>query len=289
VAEFRSHLDFLSRHFHPVSMADVAAHHNGERKLPEGSALITFDDGYRNNLTHAAPLLRAAGIPCVFFVSTGYVGTKKVLWTDEVVGRIVAWTRPTLPLPGEKTEQELPHDPAARRQLAIHLKERCKGLDWHIVQSWLKKLRSLSSEVPANSELHDFMTWDEVRVLRAQGFEIGSHTVSHPILTRIPPGELDRELTESKQTIEREVATPCKAIAYPNGGSADVSETVFSAGRRAGYRLGFTVSERHSPPGEDAMSISRICIQGHLPVSSFSHRVDGVERLLRFGASRIRS
>jgi peptidoglycan/xylan/chitin deacetylase (PgdA/CDA1 family) len=127
------------------------------------------------------------------------------------------------------------------------------------------------------------MTWDEVRALRAQGFEIGSHTVSHPILTRIPQGKLETELTESKRTIERELNAPCEAIAYPNGGPADVSETVFAAARLAGYRLGFTVSERHSPPGEDGLSISRICIQGHLPASSFSHRVDGVERLLRFG------
>jgi len=280
VEEFRSHLRLLGRHFHPVTMADVIADRSSGRGLPEGAALITFDDGYRNNLTHAAPVLREAGISCVFHVSTGYIGTKNVLWTDEVIGRIVGWQGKTLPLPGGG-EQETPRDLAARRSLGMRLKEQCKRMDRDVVSGWIDRLRKGSAEPAANPELYDFMTWDEVRALHSQGFDIGSHTVSHPILTRIPADRLEWELSESKRTIEREVNAPCEAIAYPNGGAADVSEAVFAATRVAGYKLGFTVAERHSPPGEDAMQISRLCIQGHLPLRAFSFRVDGVQRLIR--------
>jgi peptidoglycan/xylan/chitin deacetylase (PgdA/CDA1 family) len=286
IEEFRNHLRLLARHFHPVTMADVIADRSSGRGLPDGAALVTFDDGYRNNLTHAAPVLREARIPCVFHVSTAYIGTRNILWTDEVIGRIIAFPGAKLPLPGEAKEQDLPQDLPARRAVALRIKERCKRLDREVVSAWLEKLRSLSDEPRPNPELYDFMTWDEVRELRSQGFDIGSHTVSHPILTRISPGDLAWELSESKRTIEREVNAPCEAIAYPNGGAADVSESVFAATRNAGYKLGFTVAERHSPPDEDALSISRLCIQGHLPLSAFSFRVDGGQRLLNAGAPR---
>jgi peptidoglycan/xylan/chitin deacetylase (PgdA/CDA1 family) len=285
--EFRNHLRFLARHFRPVSLSDVIANRSGQRDLPEHAVLVTFDDGYRNNLTRAAAILRETGVPCVFHVSTGYIGTRNVLWTDEVVGRIIGFPGKTLPLPGgdPAAGQTVPPDLPARRALALRLKERCKRLDRDIVSAWIGTLRELSGDPAANPELYDFMTWDEVRALRSRGFDIGSHTVSHPILTRISTGDLAWELTESKHVIERELQTPCEAIAYPNGGSADVSPAVFAAARNAGYKLGFTVSEQHSPPGEDSMSISRLCIQGHLPLSAFSFRVDGLQRLLRTGLS----
>ncbi len=273
--EFRLHLEYLARHFRPVSVDDVAG---GE--FPERAALVTFDDGYRNNLTEAAPVLLRAGVPCAFFVSTGYIGTRNVLWTDEVIGRILNWRCGRLTLPGGG-DCEVPGELAARRALASQVKEQCKRLDWSVTRAWIEMLRGISDPPSPNSELWDFMTWDEVRTLHSQGFAIGSHTVNHPILTRIGPKELAAEMTGSKAAIERELGAPCRAIAYPNGGPADVSAEVFAAARTAGFEMGFTVAERHSPPGEDALSISRLCIQGHLPMSAFTYRVDGVQRLLR--------
>lgn len=280
-AEFLAHLEFLARHYQPVSAGDVIAHHNGGKLLPQRAALVTFDDGYRNNLTLAAPILRQVGVPCVFHVSTGYIGTRDVLWTDDLIGRIIGWGTEPLPLP-QGGEMTLPSSLRERRVAAHSLKESCKRLDWQAVKAWLARIRELSDRPAANSELYDFMNWEEVRELHRQGFEIGSHTVEHPILSRISQAALHEELTASKVKIEQELeGSACKAIAYPNGGAADVSPTVFAAARTAGYQLGFVVGERHSPPGEDVMAVSRLCIQGHLPMSDFIYRVDGLQRLLQ--------
>lgn len=280
IAEFRQHLQFLAKHFRPVSIADVIADREGRRALPERAALVTFDDGYRNNLVCAAPVLLETGVPCAFFVTTSYAGSRNVLWTDDLIGRILAFPGTEIELPGQEGLQPIPSGVDARRAFAVQIKERCKRLDWAMVQPWLEALRSLSPAAPSNAELYDFMSWDEVRALNKAGFDIGSHTVNHPILTRIPADTLARELTESKASIERELQVPCESIAYPNGGAADVSAAVFAAARAAGYRVGFTVAERHSPPGEDPLSISRLCIQGHLPMDAFTYRVNGLQRLL---------
>ena len=288
-SEFRAHLEFLAKHFRPVSADQLIAHRKQGKELPLNAALVTFDDGYRNNLTLAAPLLRSVGVPCVFFVSTNYVGTREVLWTDDLIGRVLFWNDTSLPMP-EGGERALPNETESRRRVAQGLKELCKRLPWDVVKPWLGRIREASNAAPSNAELYDFMDWNEVRELHRQGFEIGSHTMEHPILTRIGPDALQRELVGSKLRIEQELGLEqgagkvrCRTIAYPNGGASDVSPEVFSAAGAAGYELGFTVGERHSPPGEDQFSISRLCIQGHLPMSEFTYRVDGLQRAVGAG------
>src|SRR4051794_33309811 len=90
-AEFGAQLDFLARSFRPVSTAEVIQWHSGALTFSETPVLITFDDGYRNNLTIAAEVLRARGIPAIFHISTDYIGSSRILWTDEVVYRLLDW------------------------------------------------------------------------------------------------------------------------------------------------------------------------------------------------------
>jgi peptidoglycan/xylan/chitin deacetylase (PgdA/CDA1 family) len=82
------------------------------------------------------------------------------------------------------------------------------------------------------------MTWPELRALAERGFEIGSHTLSHPHLTRLPDDDLDRELRDSRVHIEDELGRPCRYLAYPFG---DDDERVHRAARRAGYETAFTL------------------------------------------------
>jgi peptidoglycan/xylan/chitin deacetylase (PgdA/CDA1 family) len=70
------------------------------------------------------------------------------------------------------------------------------------------------------------------------GVEIGSHTVSHPHLTRLSDAELQRELGESKQRLEDELAAPCRFLAYPYG---EHDERVRAAARAAGYAGAFAL------------------------------------------------
>jgi peptidoglycan/xylan/chitin deacetylase (PgdA/CDA1 family) len=79
------------------------------------------------------------------------------------------------------------------------------------------------------------MGWDELRRLHREGWEIGSHTVTHPYLTRLPSEEVLRELADSRITIEAQLREPCRSIAYPYG---DVDGRVAAIAREAGYAAG---------------------------------------------------
>ncbi len=76
------------------------------------------------------------------------------------------------------------------------------------------------------------MSWPELRALAEHGWEIGSHTGSHPHLTQIDDASLDSELTRSKAACERELNAPCTSLAYPYG---DVDDRVVAAAARCGY------------------------------------------------------
>ena len=284
-AEFAGHLEYLGRHFRPVTATDVATSRRSGKPLPERAVLVTFDDGYRNNLNLASEILRRAGVPAIFFVSSGYIGTRRILWPDELMDRLMALKAGSIPLPagGEAavSETDVPAGLAEHRLLAVKIRDLCKRMDAAQSEQYLDVIRTLTPPPTPQPDLRGFMTWDEVRALRAKGFEIGAHTIDHPILTRVAPDRLRRELTESRHTIERELGEPCPFVAYPNGGSEDVSPQVLAAARDAGYKLGFTLAESFSQPAEDPLSLSRLCVQGHLPLSYFRFRASGAAASLK--------
>lgn len=90
------------------------------------------------------------------------------------------------------------------------------------------------------------LSWDDLRALRDEGWEVGSHTVTHPHLTRLDDDALDRELVDSREHIERELGEPCPSIAYPYG---DVDPRVVEAAGRAGYATGAALPARWGEVG----------------------------------------
>ena len=87
------------------------------------------------------------------------------------------------------------------------------------------------------------MTWDELRAIAARGFEIGSHTESHPRLTTLSDADLELELRRSRERIEQELGRPCPLVAYP---FSDCDARVEQAAEAAGYTAAFAGSS-HKP------------------------------------------
>ena len=125
-------------------------------------------------------------------------------------------------------------------------------------------------------ELLAFMTWDEVRALNSQGFAIASHTVSHPVLSRVPEVELKSELAVSKLRVETELGVPCPWLVYPNGQKLDYTPEVFRMAREIGYQMGFAAKGGYGHLGDDLLEIDRIGVPGHQQMAAFEARVSGL-------------
>jgi peptidoglycan/xylan/chitin deacetylase (PgdA/CDA1 family) len=89
------------------------------------------------------------------------------------------------------------------------------------------------------------MSWNELGELADAGWEVGSHTSTHPRLTRCDDATLERELRGSRERCEDRLGRPCRSLAYPYG---DVDERVAAAAADAGYTTACTLPDRLHPP-----------------------------------------
>jgi peptidoglycan/xylan/chitin deacetylase (PgdA/CDA1 family) len=281
--EFEEQIATLSRRFHPISLADLIAAIEGRAHLPERAVLVTFDDGYRNNLTHAAPILLRHGVPAVIHVATGYIGTGRILWVEEIRLRMLHWTGRTVPMPGGEPDVRIPGSRSERVALADRVSQACKNLLEPAKEAYLARLREVSMSFGEDyvEEAFAFLSWDEVRKLRSLGFEIGSHTINHPILSALGADDLNRELIESKRVIEEQLSGPCLCIGYPNGRSRDVSDAVIECARQAGYKTGFLLMDRFNRSLASPLTLTRVNILGYLPPCVFHSRISGLSQLWR--------
>jgi peptidoglycan/xylan/chitin deacetylase (PgdA/CDA1 family) len=283
-SEFDEQMGLLAANFNILSASDLIAVVEHRLKLPARSAVVTFDDGYLNNLTVAAPIMRARRIPAIINISTDYIGKQQLLWPDEIFLRVLHWKEKTFPLHGGQVGKFEGPDLASRTRLATQVQERCKLLDNASRISYIEQIRSGCS-LPKDahqSEAYRFLSWDDVRELSRQGFEIGSHTASHAILSRVSSEQLENELTTSKAIIEKEIGKKCRAIAYPNGLLRDAGRTVWDAAAAAGYDLGFTLRRGLASPGVRT-AINRINVSGNEAPEMFEARAGGAYLMRRRG------
>lgn len=279
LAEFEAHLNWLGARCTPVGVADFVRWKRGEWQPRKPPVLITFDDGYRNNATLAAPLLIRKSFPALFCLASGYIGSDRVLWPDEVFARVLAWNSASLEGP-DGAVSAVPELPAAREALALSMVEACKNCSDDRRRSFVAYLARETPRANAmiDPAVQEFMSWDEVRALAAARFDLGSHTVTHPILSQLSPEDLCRELRESRACIETQTGLQCKAVAYPNGRSRDIGESVLAATRDAGYEIAFTVSNNWCARTRDPLQLDRISPPGHSSLATFALHASGSRR-----------
>lgn len=112
------------------------------------------------------------------------------------------------------------------------------------------------------------MSWEELRLIRTWGFEVGSHTQSHPRLSEIAAQELEKEVAESKRAIEDRLGAECSYIAWPGGRRADVDERFFAAVRAVGFKACFGGFRGSVVPSQtNRFSIPRHHLEASWPLS----------------------
>jgi peptidoglycan/xylan/chitin deacetylase (PgdA/CDA1 family) len=280
-AAFAAQLDYISDRFNAVSIGDVVAWLRGEQALPANPVLITFDDGYRDNLDHALPILQERRIPAVIFLATNYIGQASPFYWDLIAYCFhhTSKNEVNLPLVGRQTW----HDEKSRSQVLDNwlgaLKKLPDNEKWAITRR-LPQAVDLSIPEDAFAGLH--LTWDQVRTMVAAGVDVGAHTESHPILTRISLEQARREIAGSKRRIEAELDRPVTAFAYPNGLTTDFNPALQAVLREAGFEAAFTLvpgPARLTEAQRDPIAIRRIFVHHKDTLPRFAAKVMGIPRL----------
>jgi peptidoglycan/xylan/chitin deacetylase (PgdA/CDA1 family) len=280
VAEFEAHLDWLASRYIPAGLGDFARWLRGDWQPRKPLVLVTFDDGYLNNATNAAPVLSRKGFPAVFFVASEYIGREEILWPDMVFAHVMALINPSVDDPDGRP-RAVPESLETRQPLALSIVEMCKNCNDAKRREYLTYLTEEVRVDPLrDAEAQRFMSWDDVRALSSAGFEIGSHTATHPILSNVSAEQLRLELVESRAAIEARTGQACTALAYPNGRARDIGDIVVDAAANAGYDFAFTVSNRWCSRTSNALQLDRISPPGHSDLQTFILHASGCRQLL---------
>ena len=182
-------------------------------RIPARALAITFDDGYADNEEVAAPILHRLGLTATFFVSTGFLGDG-CMWNDRVIEAIRACDAPELDLRPCGLGLHPLDSPAARRRAIDTTLVDIKHLPSAQRATTTEAIVAAAGGRPSPPLM---MRPAQVRRLRELGMEVGAHTVSHPILTRLPPEAAFDEMHRGKRELEEILREPVGLFAYPNG------------------------------------------------------------------------
>jgi peptidoglycan/xylan/chitin deacetylase (PgdA/CDA1 family) len=244
---FAKQMRAIKRYFHVVSLdelLDSIENRSADTRL----VTITFDDGFYNNYEVAAPILADLDMPATFFISTGYIGKSRWMWTDLVESSLDRTSEVRCDWGGEigipiKTiNQKL----NLLRRIKSELKKRplqeCEGL----IECFCDALK-VERIAPYGD--YRFMGWREVSELSSSGFGVGAHTVNHPILSTIGFDEAQKEILNSAKQIATQIGHCSDVFCFPNGKPQDYSPELVEICRK-NFRAALSTSPGGVHPSE---------------------------------------
>jgi len=220
-------------------------------KGEKGLAVLTFDDGYRNNLTEAKPVLEALQAPATVYVTSGFIDRTSGPWWYPLERAIAGANAVKLPLGGET--RSWPTVTAAEKTKAFNdIVDEMAGLRAAARDGAIKALAAAAGIDFAADIDRRMLSWDEVVKLGRSGrVEIGAHTVTHPTLARLEEEEARAEMAQGRAALERALDKKIKHFAYPFGdGAANGARE-----ERLAAALGFdtAVTTRRGPLASDSL------------------------------------
>jgi peptidoglycan/xylan/chitin deacetylase (PgdA/CDA1 family) len=239
VEEFEQQILWLKEVASVLSEEDLLRIVRDQKPLPRRSALITFDDGYKDNYELAVPILKKLAVPAIFFIPTQIVNERKLGWWDIISYLVKRTNRSYIKFNG--CEFSFNNDSERFSAIGKILKI-MKTSKYETTKDLVEKLaESCRVEMPSQTMQSDqLMTWDEIKDSSRNGIAIGSHTVSHRVLAMIDPAEQKIELEESKAALEDHLGHPIHSLSYPVGGYSSFTHETKSLAMAAGYTIAFS-------------------------------------------------
>lgn len=275
VQHFARQMRFIGSHYHAVSMKEV------ERLLDSGhppqhdTVIVTLDDGYRDNYTHAFPIAAEHGIPITVYLATGYIDSGKPTFIHALMLAIDASRTETLDLTDPGLGVFDLTSPAAREHALRQIDAYAKTLAFDPQRALLGSiLERLGTD--ARSVLCDRMlTWDQIREMRNGGACFGGHTVSHPVLSRLDAAAAEREIRECRERIAAELGEAATTFAYPYGGKDAISDSVVALVSAIGYRSAVTLYPSR-PNAAARYALGRMMVSEEMSSNPWGRHSDAV-------------
>ena len=242
VQTFERQMEYLAKNYTVVPLTHAADMLRTGRPLPRKCAVITFDDGWRDNYVHAYPILRRLKLPATIFLTTDYIDSDLKFWFLQVGFLLTEGTLSAQELVDACVEAQLVEGTTSSID-RVHLEAVATHRDKFI--NYLKRFDSRGTEQIitqlvrrtglTNDQWPDrkwTLTWADIAEMDSSIIEYGSHGQSHQIMLTLTDDMISSELTVSRQILESRLKRPIVHFAYPNG---DYNESIKRLVREAGY------------------------------------------------------
>ena len=240
-ARFAAQMDYLAEHWNVLPIGELVARAQAHC-LPARALGITFDDNYQCVHDIAWPILRQLGLSATVFVPTGPLLDGVPLWYDRCLHAFKSARRTHLPA---LDLDDLPYE-------ALDIRSRGPQICGQLIAAMQKLQENDRRRVRDQVESalqpgawceEPALAMGSVTTLRdavEEGLTIGSHSVSHPIFSRLSADRALTEVVDSKRTLEDWLQRPIDCFAYPNGKFVDYNATTMQQLQSAGYHYAFT-------------------------------------------------
>jgi peptidoglycan/xylan/chitin deacetylase (PgdA/CDA1 family) len=260
---FTDQIRFCKSHLDVITPGDIS------RAVTNGSgryALITFDDGYRDNYETAFPILKAEGVPATFFVATGVVDSPQVPWWDEIAWMVRTSGQDRVG-PFSWLPTRILFDEPGREGAIRTLLQAYKAMPAESTGRFLDAIAEATGtgRCSADVGLSFWMTWDMLREMKSAGMTVAGHSVTHPILARTPRERQRDEIFGCGTRLAEEMGEPMQYFSYPVGGPNSFNSVTQQCLREAGVQYAFSYYGGFRRFGDwNNFDIRRVAVETHL-------------------------
>ena len=296
VEQFRRQLRLLKSRYNVASPELVRDWAAEGRELPERSVLLTCDDGLLNTLTDMAPVLREENLSCLFFVlAASTAQTSERLWYEDLYLALLSAPSGIFSFAElgiiielkERTQRRAQWGKLLRQLSRFDQRQRTAFIEDARTQFGLEQ--SPDAKLVNNEACRrrfSLLNLDELRQLAAHGMCIGSHTLSHPVLSQQDSESAWKEISESRKTLENALGTRIWALAYPFGDPSSVTCREWQMAEQAGYKCAFMNVGGGFGSALPKFAMPRVHVTSEMGLSEFEAHVSGFHGELRARLSR---
>lgn len=269
---FDAQMHYLRKNYRIISLEQMIDEMVEPRSL-DPAVVLTFDDGYRGLYTDAFPILKTYGLPASIFLTVGCIESGQVAWYDRIFLSLNIAPPGAFDINLDRPRRFFLTSFASRLSAAAAIISFLRSCPPQHRKAYCA---DLENKVPLpEDQLRDRMlTWEQIQIMHRSGITFGTHTMSHPVVSRLSAPELDWELRESKRILEQRLAAPVRHFAFPFGKSEECSDAALSLLVQDGYRSASSTEWGLNSAGGDTFRLRRIQIGETGSIGRFAFEIN---------------
>lgn len=267
--DFDEQIKFIKENYTIIPLAKLKEYLNKKEEIQQRKyAVITFDDGYKDNYLYAYPILKKYGVPATFFITSGMIGTNQLFWWDRVGYAIYHTNLKQIQIKefGLFSLNSYKDRKAAIKRINTQLKQVPEDVKNNIINHLWEECK-LSEVIDIRDNLA--MSWEDILDMKADQYDFGAHSMNHPILTNLTLEQLEWQIRDSKKILEENLKMKVNSFAYPNGTRNDYNQTAMDLLRQEGFDYAVTTLCGFNNDTTDCYQLKRVDCGTSLKILQF--------------------